>query len=46
MPLSGGGKGTESIFNSAESIEWYAERGASIENEKLRKEVNDLRATE
>lgn len=43
LPLSGGGKGIESVFNSAAAIEWYAEREASIENEKLRKEVNDLR---
>ncbi|HDP0319395.1 TPA: terminase small subunit [Salmonella enterica subsp. enterica serovar Concord] len=45
MPLvSGGGKGVEAVFDSAKVIEWYAERDASIENEKLRKEVNDLRA--
>ncbi|EBY9724285.1 hypothetical protein D5Q25_23915, partial [Salmonella enterica subsp. enterica serovar Chester] len=45
MPLaSGGGKGVEAVFDSAAVIEWYAERDASIENEKLRKEVDDLRA--
>ncbi|HGB4478598.1 TPA: terminase small subunit [Salmonella enterica subsp. enterica serovar Chester] len=45
MPLlSGGGKGVEAVFDSAKVIEWYAERDASIENEKLRKEVDDLRA--
>ncbi|ECB6493279.1 terminase small subunit, partial [Salmonella enterica] len=29
---------------TAAAISWYAERDASIENEKLRKEVDDLRA--
>ncbi|ELI3161545.1 terminase small subunit [Salmonella enterica] len=42
--ISGGGKGAEVIFDSAKVIEWYAEWDATIENEKLRKEVNDLRA--
>lgn len=41
---SGGGKGVEAIFSSGKAIDWYAEREASIENEKLRKEVDDLRA--
>ncbi|HCM1914647.1 TPA: terminase small subunit [Salmonella enterica subsp. salamae serovar 28:r:e,n,z15] len=45
MPLeSGGGKGVEAQFESSRVIAWYAERDASIENEKLRKEVDDLRA--
>lgn len=45
MPLaSGGGKGVEAVFDSAIVIEWYAERDAAIENEKLRKEIDDLRA--
>ncbi|EON2963377.1 terminase small subunit [Escherichia coli] len=35
--LSGGGKGIE-------AIEWYAQREKDIENEKLRKELEDLRA--
>lgn len=41
---SGGGKGNEAVFDTAAAISWYAERDASIENEKLRKEVDDLRA--
>lgn len=32
------------MFDTAAAISWYAERDASIENEKLRKEVDDLRA--
>ena len=43
--LSGGGKGIEAMFNTAEAIEWYAQREKDIENEKLRKELEDLRAT-
>lgn len=42
--ISGGGKGVEVVFDSAKVIEWYAERDAAIENEKLRNEVNDMRA--
>lgn len=42
--LSGGGKGTEVVFDVSAAIAWFAEREAEIENEKLRKEVNDLRA--
>ncbi|MWN83275.1 terminase small subunit [Escherichia coli] len=42
--LSGGGKGIEAMFNTAEAIEWYAQREKDIENEKLRKELEDLRA--
>lgn len=34
----------EAVFDTAAAISWYAERDASIENEKLRKEVDDLRA--
>ncbi|EDJ9088370.1 terminase small subunit [Salmonella enterica subsp. enterica] len=45
LPLvTGGGKGKEAIFDTATAIAWFAERDASIENEKLRKEVDDLRA--
>lgn len=44
IPLSGGGKGVEAVFDTAAAIEWFAEREASIENEKLRKEVEDLRS--
>ncbi|EEZ8960902.1 terminase small subunit [Escherichia coli] len=40
--LSGGGKGIEAMFNTAEAIEWYAQREKDIENEKLRKELEDL----
>ncbi|ECV2997434.1 terminase small subunit [Salmonella enterica] len=39
-----GVKGNEAVFDTAAAISWYAERDASIENEKLRKEVDDLRA--
>ncbi|MCV0731782.1 terminase small subunit [Escherichia coli] len=42
--VSGGGKGTESVFDTTAAIQWYAQREADIENEKLRKEVEDLRA--
>lgn len=42
--VSGGGKGIEVIFDSAQVIEWYTQREKDIENEKLRKEVEDLRA--
>lgn len=45
LPLvSGGGKGNEAVFDTMKAIEWFAERDASIENEKLRKEVQELRA--
>ncbi|WP_447535654.1 terminase small subunit, partial [Escherichia coli] len=45
LPLvSGGGKGTESVFDTTAAIQWYAQREADIENEKLRKESEDLRA--
>ncbi|MCT4701212.1 terminase small subunit [Enterobacteriaceae bacterium H20N1] len=44
MPVaSGGGKGNEVLYDSAAAIEWYSARDASIENEKLRKEVEELR---
>ncbi|MDF3680781.1 terminase small subunit, partial [Enterobacter hormaechei] len=39
----GGAKGNEVHFESAGAIEWYSARDAVIENEKLRKEVEDLR---
>ncbi len=42
--VSGGGKGVESVFDTAMAIQWYAQREADIENEKLRKEVVDYRA--
>lgn len=42
--LSGGGKGTESIFNTVEVIAWRAERDNELVNGKLMKEVADLRA--
>ena len=32
------------MFNSAEAIVWHAQREKDIENEKLRKELEDLRA--
>ncbi|MBB7231647.1 terminase small subunit, partial [Escherichia coli] len=41
---SGGGKGVEVTFDSAQVIEWYAQREKDIENEKLRRELDDLRA--
>ena len=44
MPvLRGGGKGNEVLYDSAAVIRWYAERDAEIENEKLRREVEELR---
>ncbi|HBV8468049.1 TPA: terminase small subunit, partial [Citrobacter freundii] len=38
-----GGKGNEVLYESSAAIEWYSARDAAIENEKLRKEVEDLR---
>ena len=44
MPvLRGGGKGNEVLYDSAAVIKWYAERDSEIENEKLRREVEELR---
>ncbi|MBI0938127.1 Ail/Lom family outer membrane beta-barrel protein [Escherichia coli] len=44
MPvLRGGGKGNEVLYDSAAVMKWYAERDAEIENEKLRREVEELR---
>ncbi|MBS6074290.1 terminase small subunit [Citrobacter werkmanii] len=44
MPVTrGGGKGNEVLYESSAAIEWYSARDAAIENEKLRKEVEDLR---
>lgn len=44
MPVArGGGKGNEVLYDSAAVIEWYSARDAAIENEKLRKEVEQLR---
>ncbi|SQN69743.1 Terminase small subunit (gp1) [Escherichia coli] len=34
----------EVTFDSAQVIEWYVQRGKEIENEKLRMELDDLRA--
>ncbi|HCP5981777.1 TPA: terminase small subunit [Escherichia coli] len=42
--VSGGGKGMEVTFDSAQVIEWYVQREKEIENEKLRSELDDLRA--
>ncbi|MEB7100056.1 terminase small subunit, partial [Escherichia coli] len=42
--VSGGGKGMELTFDSAQVIEWYVQREKEIENEKLRSELDDLRA--
>lgn len=43
MPVArGGGKGNEVLYESSAAIEWYSARDAAIENEKLRKEVEDL----
>ncbi|WP_236479957.1 terminase small subunit, partial [Escherichia coli] len=36
-------KGNEVLYDSAAVIKWYAERDAEIENEKLRREVEELR---
>ena len=41
---SKGSKGIESVFDTAMAIQWYAQRETDIENEKLRKELDDLRA--
>nr|DAY85795.1 MAG TPA: DNA packaging protein Nu1 [Caudoviricetes sp.] len=44
MPfVRGGGKGNEVLYDSAAVIKWFAQRDADIENEKLRKEVEELR---
>lgn len=44
MPVArGGGKGNEVLYESSAAIEWYSARDAAIENEKLRKEMEDLR---
>ncbi|EHI6681451.1 terminase small subunit [Escherichia coli] len=42
--VSGGGKGMEVTFDSAQVIEWYVQREKEIENEKLRSKLDDLRA--
>ncbi|HFF1639695.1 TPA: terminase small subunit [Escherichia coli] len=42
--VSGGGKGMEVTFDSAQVIEWYVQREKEIENEKLRSELDNLRA--
>lgn len=39
---SKGSKGIESVFDTAMAIQWYAQRETDIENEKLRKELDDL----
>ncbi|BDH46400.1 protein convertase [Salmonella enterica subsp. enterica serovar Choleraesuis] len=44
MPVArGGGKGNEVLYETSAVIGWYAERDAALENEKLRKEVEELR---
>ncbi|MGT4656330.1 terminase small subunit [Escherichia coli] len=44
MPVSrGGGKGNEVMYDSAAIIEWYSVRVAAIENQKMRKVVEELR---
>ncbi|MEZ2600765.1 terminase small subunit [Kluyvera intermedia] len=40
---SGGGKGVEVFFDTAEAIRWFCERECELENDKLRREVDDLR---
>ncbi len=42
--LAGGSKGVEVIYDSSEAIKWYAERDCELENGRLRKEVDELRA--
>ncbi|QIF13954.1 terminase small subunit [Escherichia coli] len=42
--VSGGGKGMEVTFDSSQVIEWYVQREKEIEKEKLRSELDDLRA--
>ncbi|HGC3120161.1 TPA: terminase small subunit [Escherichia coli] len=42
--VSKGSKGIESVFDTAMAIQWYARRETDIKNEKLRKELDDLRA--
>ncbi|MCS3433691.1 terminase small subunit [Klebsiella sp. BIGb0407] len=45
MPvLRGGGKGNEVLYETSETIGWCSERDATIENEKLRKEVDELKS--
>lgn len=47
MPVaSGSGKGNEVKYDSAVAIAWFSARDAEIENEKLRREVEDLRRAE
>lgn len=44
MPvIGGGGKGNEVLYSAADAIKWYAERDATLENEKLRQEVEEMR---
>ncbi|WP_234262269.1 terminase small subunit [Klebsiella aerogenes] len=40
---SGGGKGVEVFYESAAAIKWFCERECDLENEKLRREVEELR---
>ncbi|EKC7217684.1 terminase small subunit [Salmonella enterica] len=40
--VSGGGKGTETVFDTKVAIEWYAQRDVDIETEKIRKELTKL----
>ena len=41
---SSGGNGGENTYHMKSVFDWYAQREADIENGKLRKEVEDLRA--
>lgn len=41
--LRGGGKGNEVFYDFVVVIKWYVERDVEIENEKLRREVEELR---
>ncbi|MCS2168052.1 terminase small subunit [Scandinavium manionii] len=42
--ISGGGKGVETLFDSVNAIRWYTDRDTAIENEKLRRELEELRS--
>ncbi|MBU4683275.1 MULTISPECIES: terminase small subunit [Cedecea] len=45
MPVArGGGKGNEVLYETSAAIGWFTERDATLENEKLRKEVDELRS--
>ncbi|MBL5899940.1 terminase small subunit [Lelliottia amnigena] len=45
MPVtSGGGRGVEVAYDTIAVIKWYAERDCELENGRLRKELDELRA--